>query len=91
MTYPEHHRFVFHRNDYSNRRDRDADPRVLFLGMEPDDDRLQFHLAGDPYVRSAHVYDAVLDEVLVAGLAPGDALKLGIAYERARIRARRAV
>ncbi len=84
MSHPELLPFEFHRNGNANRREPNAEPRVLFIGLELDDHRLQFHLAGDEWVRSAHVYDAVLDAELVAGMEPQDALKLGIAYQRAR-------
>ncbi len=86
MSYPELRRFEFTRNGHSNRRDDDAQPRVLFIGMDFDDHWLHFHLAGDAWVRTGHVYDCVLDAELVAGLEPQDAVRLGIEYQRARHR-----
>lgn len=84
MSYPELTRFDFHRNGNANRRDHNAQPRVLFIGMELDDNRMHFHIAGDEWVRTAHVYDAALDDELVAGMESAAALRLGIEFQRAR-------
>lgn len=87
MSYPELHRFEFHRNGHSNRRDTDAIPRVLCLGFNLDQDRMHFHLAGDEYVRSAHVFDAAFDRDLIDGMEPFYACWLGIEYQRAYAKA----
>ena len=87
MSYPEFKRFDFQRKGHSNRRDTDALPRVLVVAMDLEDHELHFHLAGDEFQRVAHVFDAVMDRKLVAGLEPEDAMRLGIEFERARWRA----
>ena len=89
MSYPEIQRFDFSRNGHANRREHDATPRVLFVGMDFIDHELLFHLAGDEYVRTAHVFDAARDPELVAGLPPDAALRLGQEFERARWMQRR--
>lgn len=86
MSYPEFTLFQFHRDGHGSRRDRDALPRILVTGFSGD--YMRFHLAGDAWVRDAHVFDAAADDELIAGLAPEDAMKLGIEYERVRQRAR---
>ena len=85
MSYPELTRFDFHRDGHSSRRDRDAHPRILVTELAGD--YLRFHVAGDSWVREAHMFDAAADDELVAGLAPEDALRLGIKHERVRHRA----
>lgn len=85
MSYPELTRFDFHQHDHGNRRDRGALPRLLVTGFAGD--YIQFHVAGDPWVRDAHVFDAAADHELVAGLKSEDAMTLGMKYERACRRA----
>lgn len=84
MSYPEFTRFNFNRNGYGNRRDRSALPRIVVTGYVGD--YMRFHAAGDIWLRDAHVFDAAADGELIAGLAPRDAMRLGIEYERARRR-----
>ena len=86
MSYPELAKFDFHRDGRSSRRDHRARPRILVTGFTGD--YMQFHAAGDVWVRDVHVFDAAADDELVAGLAPEDAMRLGIEYERVRQRAR---
>ena len=82
MSYPECGMFDFHRPGNAHRRDPNAQPRVLLLDFDPDRDRALLHVAGNPYVLSAHVLDAAVDYDLIAAMAPNDALRLGDAYQR---------
>lgn len=69
--------FAFHRDGYANRRDADARPRTLVTSITGP--VINFHLAGDEYLRTANVADAANDPGLVAGMTPDDALRLGMA------------
>ena len=79
-SYPELRELDIRCNRNSRRLECDAQPRVIVCGHDADGDRVHIHVAGDRFVRSAHIFDAVADQALVAGLAPHDALVLGIAY-----------
>lgn len=85
MKYKPVDLFEFNSNGHANRRDADAQPRVLAWGLSFDDHQFYFHEAGDLYLRVAPVADAVLDEELVEGLEPADAMRLGIEYGRMRL------
>lgn len=84
MSYSEIKPFRFSENGNAARREADAQPRVLLDTIDYDQDRIHIHVAGDKYLRSAHVLDAALDHDLVNGLESPDALKLGMLYQRAR-------
>ncbi len=72
--------FEFSRDGHSNRRDADAEPRVLVTAITGP--TINFHCAGDTYLRTANVVDAVDDTDLISGMQPGDSLRLGIAVGR---------
>lgn len=74
------------------RRDKDAQPRVLSLGFRWDElqdgkhGEFHFHIAGDHSIREASIVDAVDDEELIAGMESMQALRLGIQWQRERQR-----
>jgi len=68
-------RFNFSRNGHANRRDRDAVPRVLLLRIEGD--HAFVHVAGEQYERAVTVSE--IDADLIAGMAPEDAFRVGVA------------
>lgn len=88
MNYPAHSRFDFHRNGNSNRRDADAQPRVLLLASANDPDTEQLagvivHFAGDEYSREIGRHS--INAGLIAGLSPEQAFELGRLVEGAAL------
>lgn len=88
MKYETKKPFEFSTHGYSNRRDTDAQPRVLMLGIELDEHRIHFHIAGHSNIYSAPVADVVSDEELIAGFEPMDALRIGQEFARQRYMSR---
>lgn len=79
MSYPELLPFEFHRNGNANRRDRDAQPRVLILDSAQDETGdfagVIAHFAGDTYTRQVERHS--INAELIAGLSPEQAFELG--------------
>lgn len=80
MNYPAHARFDFCRDGRANRRDRDAEPRVLLLGhvIEPgtgDFAGIVIHEAGDTYTRQVERH--AITASLIEGMEPLQAFALG--------------
>ena len=84
MKYEALQPFEFTQNGYSARRDKEAEPRCLLMGIAFDTSHIYFHESGDEFIRSASVADAALDNELIAGFEPMDALRIGIEFERGR-------
>lgn len=70
--------FPFHQNGNAARRDPDAIPRVMLLGIE--DGNALVHVAGEQYERALTIREPAPD--LIAGMDPGDAFRLGVEHGR---------
>lgn len=84
MNFPAHSRFDFHKNGHANRRDRDAQPRVLLLDVVTDPYTGDFahalaHWAGDEYVREIGRHS--INDELIAAMQPAQAFDLGRVVE----------
>lgn len=89
MNYSIFDRFPFSRDGNANRRDKDADPRVLIVDaahyLEVNGFRVSeviVHFAGDEYTRVVPIAEAA---ELVEDMAPGDAYWMGRAIEGADV------
>lgn len=80
MNCPAYSRFDFARDGRANRRDHDAEPRVLLLASAIEPDTGEFsgvivHFAGDGFTREVPRHSINRD--LIAGIAPEQAFQLG--------------
>lgn len=87
MTYPIFQPAGFDRIG-EDRRDEGAEPRVHVLGIfeytleTPHRTCVIFHVAGDENERIGYLDYVVLDEDLIAGMEPKQALRLGIYWQQ---------
>jgi|GEM_PF-3479466 len=92
MIYPPLQPFAFHRNANPHRRDTDAQPHYLWCGMDFEHHEVWFHPAGDDYIRTRCVIDAMHDEEFINGFEPMDAARIALEYARAgRMKADRGI
>jgi len=83
MIFPAIMPFPFHKNGNSARRDTDAMPQYLWCGMDFEHHEVWFHPAGDDYIRTRCVFDAMHDEDFINGFVPMDAARIALEYARA--------
>lgn len=76
--------FPFHRSGHSCRRDRGAEPRNLLVGFCADHSMVEYHAAGEAYIRTRAVTEAFEDRSFINGFKPMDAARIGEAYARTR-------
>ena len=76
--------FDFHRNGHSARRDRGTEPRNLLIGFNAAMRVIEYHPAGDRYIRSRPVTGALDDSDFIARFMPSHAARIGVACERTR-------
>lgn len=82
MNYPAVKRFDFHKDGNAYRRDRDARPANLLCSVDFDNHAIEYHPAGDEYIRSRPVGDVVGDLDCLNGFTPFHAMRIGIEMER---------
>jgi len=77
-------RFDFHAQGLASRRDPDTQPRCLLVGLTEQNRTLEYHRAGDKWVRARSVLGVLDDSEFIAGFSPVQAAKIGAASERVR-------
>lgn len=74
--------FDFHKNGNAYRRDPDAQPRHLLVGIDPNNGDLMFHTAGDEHIEPIPVIHAIFKDFL-RDCDPVDAFTVGREFGRA--------
>lgn len=77
-------RFDFCADGNAARRDPKTKPRHVLIGFARAKREMEYHAAGDDWIRARPTRDVLEDREFVAGFSPMHAARIGAASERAR-------